>query len=108
MDNGAPTCRSGRCIDFAVVSSELAPAIANVHYVNASWKMHDVVGFELLRAPWQFHAKFLVRPRRFIAGDIGANIDIFLAFATTPPRGHGRVGGLPARLSDTPLAFIQV
>ena len=47
-----PTCRSGRCLDFLVVSAPLAPCVTGMHFVNAPWKTHDAVGFDINRRPF--------------------------------------------------------
>ena len=48
----APTCRTGRCLDYIVTSKAFAPAISNLQFIaKAPWKMHDTIGFDILRAP---------------------------------------------------------
>ena len=65
VDAGSPTCRTGRCLDFIVASADIVPSISGARFVAAPWKMHDTIAFNILRAPRQVMARFLVRPARF-------------------------------------------
>ena len=114
--HGEATCSSGRCLDFVVASSCIAPALRSVSFASAPWKTHAFLTFEVMRAPRQVHARFLVRPRRFVSDERAEHADRMQAFVdpasqydSLPPvdamRRHmeSEIGAVPAYMGSSLL-----
>ena len=67
------TCRSGKLLDYAVVSCAIVDAVTVEIWNGSPWRAHNALSISILRAPRKLHKLCMATPRRF--GQDAAVID---------------------------------